>query len=143
MKARIKWIDGASFVAESGSGHAVVFDGPQEHGGRNCGVRPMEAVLMGLGACSAFDVVAILRKCRQSVSDCLVELEADRADTAPKIFTRIAMHYVIKGVALRPSAVERAVTLSVEKYCSASAMLRHGGVEITHDWRIEDDLAPG
>ncbi len=138
MKARIKWVEGASFVAESGSGHAFVIDGPPEHGGRNLGVRPMEAVLIGVGACSAFDVVGILRKARQQVSACHVELEADRADTPPKVFTRIRMLYVVRGRALRPSSVERAVKLSVEKYCSATAMLRPQ-VEIRHEWRIEED----
>jgi putative redox protein len=137
MKSRIKWIEQASFVAESGSGHAVVMDGAPEHGGRNLGIRPMEAVLMGLGACTAFDVVSILKKSRQQVVDCVVELEADRADEVPKVFTRIRMLYRLSGVDLNPSRVQRAVELSAEKYCSASAMLRDR-VDISHQVIIED-----
>ncbi len=137
MKARIKWIEQASFVAESGSGHAVVIDGAPEHGGRNLGVRPMEAVLMGVGACTAFDVVSILKKSRQRVSDCVVELEAERADQPPKVFTRIRMVYRVSGTDLDPSRVERAVTLSAEKYCSATAMLRDR-VDIRHEVVVED-----
>ncbi len=137
MKARIKWIEQASFVAESGSGHAVVIDGAAEHGGRNLGIRPMEAVLMGVGACSAFDVVSILKKSRQRVTDCVVELEADRAEQPPKVFTRIRMVYRVSGTDLDPSRVERAVTLSAEKYCSATAMLRDR-VEIRHQVIVED-----
>lgn len=137
MKSRIKWIEQASFVAESGSGHAIVIDGAPEHGGRNLGIRPMEAVLMGLGACTAFDVVSILKKSRQQVVDCVVELEADRADEVPKVFTRVRMLYRLSGVDLDPSRVQRAVTLSAEKYCSASAMLRDR-VDISHQVIIED-----
>jgi len=138
MKARVKWVEGASFVAESGSGHAVVIDGPPDHGGRNLGMRPMEAVLIGLGSCSAFDVISILRKSRQKVTSCHVELDAERADGIPAVFTRIHMHYVVRGHAVKPAAVERAVQLSVDTYCSATAMLKPH-VAITHDWRIEDD----
>ncbi len=138
MKARIKWIEQASFVAESGSGHAVIIDGAPEHGGRNLGIRPMEAVLMGLGACTAFDVVSILKKSRQRVVDCVVELEADRADQVPKVFTRIRMLYRVSGTDLDPSRVQRAVTLSAEKYCSATAMLRDR-VDISHEVVIEDE----
>lgn len=141
MKARIKWVEGVAFIAESGSGHAVVIDGPPDHGGRDLGPRPMEMVLMGLGACSAFDVVSILGKARQQVESCHVELEAERADAVPAVFTRVHMHYVVRGREVRESAVERAVRLSVDKYCSATAMLRPG-VEITHDFVIEDDAAP-
>ncbi len=137
MKARIKWIEQASFVAESGSGHALVIDGAPEHGGRNLGIRPMEAVLMGLGACSAFDVVSILKKSRQQVADCVVELEADRADEVPRVFTRIRMVYRVSGTRLDPSRVQRAVTLSAEKYCSATAMLRDR-VDISHEVIIAD-----
>jgi putative redox protein len=138
MQARIKWVEGATFVAESGSGHAVVIDGPAEHGGRNLGARPMETVLMGLGACSAFDVVSILAKARQQVSACYVELDAERADAVPAVFTRIHLHYVVRGRAVKPAAVARAVKLSVDTYCSVTAMLRPH-VAISHDWRIEDD----
>ncbi len=137
MKARIKWIEQASFIAESGSGHAVVLDGAPEHGGRNLGIRPMEALLMGLGGCTAFDVVSILKKARQRVSDCVVELSAERAETAPKVFTQIHMIFRISGRNLGESQVRRAVTLSAEKYCSATAMLRNS-VDITHDYVIEE-----
>lgn len=125
-------------MAESGSGHAVIIDGAPEHGGRNLGIRPMEAVLMGLGACTAFDVVSILKKSRQRVVDCVVELEADRADEVPKVFTRIRMLYRVSGTDLDPSRVQRAVTLSAEKYCSATAMLRDR-VDISHEVVIEDE----
>jgi putative redox protein len=137
MKSRIRWIEQASFLAESGSGHAVVMDGAPEHGGRNLGIRPMEAVLMGLGACTAFDVVSILKKSRQKVEDCVVELEADRADEAPRVFTRIRMLYRVSGKDLDPSRIRRAVTLSAEKYCSATAMLRDR-VAISHEVVVED-----
>ena len=139
MKARIKWLDGSSFEAESDSGHTLLIDGPPDHGGRNLGMRPMEAVLIGLGSCSAFDVVSILRKSRQQVTGCHVELDAERATTVPAVFTRIHMHYVVRGHAVKPAAVQRAVKLSVDTYCSATAMLKPH-VEITHDWRIEDDM---
>lgn len=143
MKARIKWVEHASFLAESGSGHALLLDGAPEHGGRNLGIRPMEAVLIGLGGCTAFDVVAILRKSRQAVTDCVVELSADRADEAPKVFTRIHMIYRVRGRGLGESQVRRAVSLSAEKYCSATAMLRNS-VEITHQYVIEEESAdPG
>ena len=135
MKARVKWLGEVSFEAESGSGHRVVLDGAPEHGGRNAGLRPMEAVLIGMGACSAFDVVAILRKARQSVSDCVVELEADRAESAPKVFTQVRMRFMVSGKQLKPAAVERAVALSAEKYCSATAMLRPT-VDIRHEMEI-------
>ncbi len=136
MKATVKWLDGVAFVGETGSGHAVVLDGAPAAGGRNIGPRPMEAILAGLGACSAFDVVTILRKSRQAVTDCRVELEAERADAVPAVFTRIRMVFVVTGKELRESAVRRAVDLSAEKYCSATAMLR-ASVEIVHEYRIE------
>ena len=130
------------FVGEAGSGHAVVIDGPPESGGRNAGFRPMELMLTGLGACSAFDVVAILKKSRQPVTDCRADLEAERADAIPAVFTRIHIHFVVTGIGLKPSAVERAVQLSAEKYCSASIMLRDS-VAITHDFEIVEVGAPG
>jgi len=135
MKSTIKWVDGAMFVGESGSGHAVVIDGPLEAGGRNLGIRPMELVLSGLGACTAFDVVSILKKSRQKVTDCRVELDAERADEVPKVFTRIHIHFVITGQDLKAAAVERAIELSAEKYCSATIMLS-ASVEISHDFEI-------
>lgn len=140
MKARIKWVEQASFVAESGSGHALVMDGAPEFGGRNLGVRPMEAVLMGIGACSAFDVVSILKKSRQRVSDCVVELEAERAPEPPRVFTRIRMIFRVCGTKLDASRVHRAVRLSAEKYCSATAMLRDR-VDISHAVVIEETAA--
>lgn len=123
MKARVKWVDEVMFVGESGSGHAVVMDGAPDAGGRNLGVRPMEMLLLGLGGCSAFDVVLILKRGRQPVTDCVVEIEAERADSDPKVFTHIAMRYVVTGSGLDRAKVERAVQLSADKYCSASAML--------------------
>lgn len=136
MKARIKWTEQAQFVGSSDSGHAVVMDGPVEGGGRNLGLRPMELVLLGTGGCTAYDVVDILRKSRQPVQDCVVEIEADRAEQPPKVFTRIHIRFIITGKGLGEAAVKRAVDLSAEKYCSASIMLRRAGVEITHDYRI-------
>ena len=140
MKARIKWVEQVTFLAESGSGHAVVLDGAPDAGGRNLGVRPMEMLLMGLGGCSAFDVVLILRKGREEVTDCVVELEAERAETDPKVFTRIHMHYKVTGRGLAPAKVERAITLSAEKYCSASAIMAKTAV-ITHDWEVVEEKA--
>lgn len=119
------------FVGESGSGHSVVMDGAQEAGGRNLGFRPMEMLLLGLGGCSAFDVVMILKRGRENVTDCVVELEAERADTDPKVFTKIAMHYIVTGKALDPQKVARAVNLSADKYCSASAIIGKTA-EISH-----------
>ena len=123
MKARVQLVEGMTFVAESGSGHAVVVDASPEVGGRNLGARPMELVLMGTGACSAIDVVHILRKARQAISGCVVELDADRAAHDPKVFTRIRFHYVVSGKSLADVQVERAIRLSSEKYCSATAMM--------------------
>ena len=135
MKARIKWVDGVTMLAESGSGHAVVMDGPPEHGGRNLGVRPMEMLLIGLGGCTEFDVLHILRRGRHEVSLCEVELSAERAEADPKVFTHIHVHFRVAGKNLTEKAVERAVQLSAEKYCSASIML--GAVaEITHGFEI-------
>ncbi len=126
-----------SFIAETGSGHLVAMDGAPEAGGRNVAPRPMEIVLAGTGGCSAFDVVMILKRARQEVTGCEVELKADRADTDPRVFTKIHMHFVVTGRNLKPDAVERAVKLSAEKYCSASIMLGKTA-EMTHDWEIVD-----
>jgi putative redox protein len=123
MKSRIKWVQDVMFVGESGSGHSVIMDGAPEAGGRNLGFRPMEMLLLGLGGCSAFDVVMILKRGRENVTDCVVELDAQRAETDPKVFTKIAMHYIVTGQALDRKKVERAVSLSAEKYCSASAII--------------------
>ncbi len=138
MECRVKWIDGVSFVAETGSGHAVVMDGAPEGGGRNLGPRPMEMVLLGTGGCSAYDVVVILKKSGQLVSDCSVELKAERAETDPKVFTRIHMHFVLRGKNLKTSMVESAIKLSHQKYCSASIMLAKSAA-ITHDYEIVDE----
>lgn len=135
MKARIKWVEDACFVGEADSGHGVVIDGAPDIGGRNVGVRPMELVLIGVGSCSAMDVVHILKRARQPVRDCLVEVDAERADEAPRVFTRIHLHFIVVGLGLNPAQVERAVKLSAEKYCSASIMLR-AAVDITHDFEI-------
>lgn len=135
MKARIKWVEAATFLGESGSGHSVVMDGPPEGGGRDLGVRPMEMLLLGMGGCTAYDVVHILKKARQPVTDCVVELTAERAETEPKVFTRIHVHFVVAGSGLAEKQVARAVELSAEKYCSASIMLGKVAV-ITHDFEI-------
>ncbi|WP_111413271.1 OsmC family protein [Billgrantia lactosivorans] len=139
MKASVKWTDGRQFVAESGSGHSVVIDGPPDHGGRNTGPRPMEMLLMGMGACTSFDVLEILEKSRAGVTDCVAAVEAERADTVPAVFTRIHVHFTVSGHNLKESQVKRAVELSAEKYCSASIMLAKGGVEVTHSYSIVDD----
>jgi putative redox protein len=137
MKARVKLVEGITFVAESGSGHAVVLDASPDVGGRNLGARPMEMVLMGAGGCSAIDVVNILRKARQDFVDCVVELDAERAPEDPKVFTRIHMHYIVTGRGLNPAHVERAIKLSKEKYCSATIMLAETA-EVTADWEIRE-----
>jgi putative redox protein len=138
MRGTIRWVGDAMFVAESGSGHAVVIDGPPDHGGRNMGIRPMEMVLLGVGGCASFDVVNILKKARQDVVSCHTELEAERAEGVPSPFTKIHMKFVVKGRNLKESQVERAVTLSAEKYCSASIMLRAAGVDITHSFEVSE-----
>jgi putative redox protein len=135
MKATVKWLDNMSFVGESESGHSVVMDGPPDSGGRNMGVRPMEMVLLGMGGCTAFDLVLILQRQRQQVIDCRVELDADRADDVPKVFTRIHVHYVVTGKGLDDRKVARAVEMTAEKYCSVSIMLAQS-VDITHDYEI-------
>jgi len=135
MKIRIKWNDGVSFLGETEGGHTVLMDGAPEVGGRNLGLRPMELVLMGTGGCTASDVVMILKKSRQDISDCIVEIEAERATKDPKVFTRIHYHFILTGNNLKPQQVDRAINLSAEKYCSASIMLGKTA-EITHDFEI-------
>ncbi|WP_456380077.1 OsmC family protein [Thiolapillus sp.] len=137
MKARVKWVDGALMLGESGTGHVVVMDGPEEHGGHNLGVRPMEMLLLGMGGCTEFDVMHILKKSRQDVRFCEVELQAQRADAEPKVFTRIHVHFKVGGRGLTEKAVERAVRLSAEKYCSASIMLGETA-KISHDFELVD-----
>jgi len=138
MKTKIKWIDGVSFVGESGSGHSVVIDGAPEHGGRNIGIRPMELFLMGAVACTAFDVVHILKKARQPIVDCHVDADAERASADPKVFTKIHLRYIVAGHGLARPQVERAVKLSKEKYCSATLMLAQTA-EITHEVVITEN----
>ncbi|UJB31117.1 OsmC family protein [Chromobacterium sp. Beijing] len=137
MKARLKWVDGVCFLGESGSGHAVVMDGAPEGGGRNLGPRPMELLLLGTAGCTSYDVITILKKSRQQVSDCWVEIEAERAGEEPKVFTRIHFHFVVSGRELKADAVERAIRLSAEKYCSASIMLGKTA-DISHDFELRD-----
>jgi putative redox protein len=136
MKARAKLIEGMAFLGEAGSGHSVVMDGSPEYGGRNIGLRPMELLLIGLAGCTAFDVVNILRKGREHVADCVVEVSAVRADEDPKVFTALHLDYKVKGRNLSEAKVERAITLSKEKYCSASIMLGHSAT-MTHAWTVE------
>lgn len=136
MKAHIKWVDGVMFVGESGSGHTLVMDGPPEAGGRNMGVRPMETVLIGLGGCASYDVVSILRKARQDIRDVQTVLESERAETEPKVFTAVHVHFIVSGKNLKEQHVKRAVELSAEKYCSASIMFGRAGVKMSHDYEI-------
>lgn len=138
MQATVDWTGNASFRATSGSGHSVQLDGPPDHGGENLGPRPMEMLLMGLGGCSSFDVMSILKKSRQDVTDCHTRVEAERTDAVPAVFTRIHLHFIVTGHALKEKQVSRAVSLSAEKYCSASIMLENAGVEITHTFEILD-----
>lgn len=137
MQARVKWIENAAFIGETGSGHAIVIDGPPDIGGRNLGPRPMELMLLCVGSCSAVDVVHILKKARQPVGECFVEVSGTRADTDPKVFTAIHLHFVVSGRGLGAKQVERAVKLSAEKYCSASLMLEKAAT-ITHDFEIRE-----
>ena len=137
MQARIKWVENVAFLGETGSGHAVLMDGAPEGGGRNLGPRPMELVLIGTGGCTAYDVVHILKKSRAEISDCVAEIQAERADEDPKVFTKIHFHFIVTGKNLKPEQVERAIHLSAEKYCSASIMLGKTAA-ITHDFEIRE-----
>lgn len=140
MKSQVSWVGGAAFVGESPGGHRIVMDGPPEGGGRDLGPRPMETLLLGMGACASYDVVAILRKGRQNLQDCRVEIEAERADTEPRVFTRIHLHFILTGQDLAEKQVQRAITLSAEKYCSASIMLGRTA-EVTHSYEIRESGA--
>lgn len=140
MQAVVKWVDGTLMVGESGSGHAVVMDGPPDHGGRNMGLRPMEMILLGVGGCASFDVISILKKARQQVVDCHCELSAERAEGVPSPFTKIHMKFIVTGRELKPAQVEKAVQLSAEKYCSASIMLRAAGVVVTHEFAVVEAI---
>lgn len=136
MKATVKWVDGVSFSAESETGHTVVMDGPPNLGGRDLGPRPMEMLLMGMGGCASFDVLSILQKSRQQVTDCVAQLEAERADAVPAVFTKIHLTFVVTGHQLKENQVKRAVSMSAEKYCSASIMMEAAGVEVTHSYEV-------
>lgn len=135
MKAKIEWQGGLCFVGEAGSGHKVTIDGPPDFGGRNLGLRPMEMVLLGMGACTATDVMSILKKSRQQVSNCTIDLDGQRAEQAPKVFTRIHVHFIVSGKNLDAKKVARAIELSATKYCSATIMLAKTA-DITHDFEI-------
>ncbi len=135
MNIRIKWVENMMFMGQSGSGHAVVMDGPPDLGGKNLGIRPMEMMLMGLGGCTSFDVMLILQRSRQKVTDCVAELSAERAETDPRVFTKIHIHFIVTGKELKEKMVQRAVELSATKYCSASIMLAQT-VDISHDYEI-------
>ena len=136
MEATITWGGDAKFTGKTGSGHEIVMDGPPDHGGKNLGPRPMEMMLLGLGACTSFDVMHILQKSRAEVTDCSAEFKAERANTVPSVFTSIHVHFIVTGNNLKEALVKRAIKLSADKYCSASIMLEKGGVEITHDYEI-------
>jgi putative redox protein len=136
LQARIKWAENAAFIGETGSGHALVIDGPADIGGRNLGPRPMEMMLLSVGSCSAVDVVHILKKARQAVTDCVVEVKGERAETDPKIFTAIHLHFIVTGKELAENHVKRAVELSADKYCSASIMVAKGGCKVTHTYEL-------
>ena len=136
MQTSVHWLENVAFEAKSESGHSVVMDGSAEYGGENRGPRPMELILMGLGGCASFDIVTILKKSRQDVTNVVCQLKAERADSIPAVFTKIHLHFVVTGKSVKEKQVEKAVELSAEKYCSASKMLSDGGVEITHDFEI-------
>ena len=135
MKTRVKWVEDMSFLGMSESGHAVLMDGAPEVGGRNLGPRPMEMLLMGAGGCTSFDVVMILKKGRHEISGCEVQIDAERAATDPKVFTKIHLHFVVSGKNLKAEAVERALNLSAEKFCSATIMLGKTAT-VTHDFEL-------
>lgn len=140
MKSQVSWVGGAAFVGESPGGHRIVMDGPPEGGGRDLGPRPMETLLLGMGACASYDVVSILRKGRQDLQDCRVEIEAERAETEPKVFTRIHLHFILTGHDLGEKQAQRAIGLSAEKYCSASIMLARTA-DVTHSYEIRESEA--
>jgi len=135
MKARVKWVEDLMFLGESSSGHTIVMDGPEELGGHGTGMRPMELLLLGMGGCTSFDMIQMLKKGRQDIRDCVVEIDSERSDQIPKVFTKIKVHYKVTGKDLKEAQVKRAVELSTQKYCSASIMLG-ATAEITHDYEI-------
>lgn len=136
MKASVNWQDNVAFLGSTDTGHDIMMDGSAQFGGQNKGARPMELILLGLGGCASFDVVTILKKSRQDITDVQCQLHATRADSVPAVFSTINLHFVVTGNDLKPAQVEKAVTLSAEKYCSASKMLQDGGVEISHSIEI-------
>lgn len=136
MRSTVQWLENVAFEAKSESGHSVMMDGSPAYGGENRGARPMELILMGLGGCASFDIVTILKKARQEVTDVQCQLEAERADAVPAVFTKIHLHFVVTGKGIKEKQVAKAIELSADKYCSASKMLSDGGVEITHDFEI-------
>lgn len=136
MKVTIEWAGEAQFRGETESGHSITMDGPPDHGGQDKGPRPMETLLIGMGGCTSFDVMSILKKSRQDVVDCVAEISAERADAVPSVFTKIHIHFIVKGRGIKDNHVKRAVSLSAEQYCSASIMLQKGGVEVTHGYEI-------
>ncbi|MDE2420713.1 MAG: OsmC family protein [Gammaproteobacteria bacterium] len=136
MQATVQWVGGVAFEATSESGHKVLMDGAPAYGGENRGARPMELILLGLGGCAAFDIVTILKKARQDVTDVRCELKAERADEIPAVFTKIHLHFIVTGRGVKDKQVEKAIHLSADKYCSASRMLTKGDVEITHDFEV-------
>ena len=138
MSARIKWVENVMFVAESGTGHAIVLDGAAESGGKNLGMRPMELMALGVGSCSSYDVVTILKKARQKITSCEAEISSKRVDSIPAVFESIHLHFKVAGSELSEKQVERAIELSADKYCSASIMLKNAGVVVTHDFEIID-----
>jgi len=138
MDCTVRWGEGMTFIAETGSGHLVSMDGAPDGGGRNLAPRPMEVVLAGAGGCTAYDVVVILKKNGQAISGCEVSLQAERAAADPKVFTKIHYHFVVRGKNLKRNLVEQAVRLTHEKYCSATAMLAHSA-EITKDFEILEE----
>lgn len=138
MKAKVRWAGDVKFELESETGHTIIVDGPPDMGGKNLGPRPMELILMGVGACSSIDVIHILKKARQDVTDCECELQATRVDDVPAVFKNIHLHFIVSGKGLKDNQVKRAVELSAEKYCSASIMLSRGGVEVTHGYEIRE-----
>ena len=138
MNARIKWVENVMFVAESGTGHAIVLDGAAESGGKNLGMRPMELMALGVGSCSSYDVVTILKKARQKITSCEAEISSKRVDSTPAVFESIHLHFKVAGSELSEKQVERAIELSADQYCSASIMLKNAGVVVTHDFEIID-----
>ena len=138
MKAQVKWVDGMRFIGRSASGHSITMDTSEQHGGSGSAPSPREMVLMSVGGCSSIDVVSMLKKARQDVIDCEVELSSERADATPAIFTKIHLHFVVTGRDLKEAQVKRAVELSADKYCSVSIMLGKGGVEVTHSYEVKE-----